>query len=205
MNDRLAEQFLYGRGKRLVDAGFEQDPGQVESGPSGFVFYHFTREENLDGILAEDSGLLAQLPLPCPKPPDQLVGHYAVGGFLEPSPRWLDRSPYFQDFGRRMLREYVGGVLLRVCVPLDFVGLYVADFAHMLECKYHDRKGRFPLGLGYDCRNGREATQAYVNSWIPLGKYVGGHVAPIVEAAREGPGLAVPSRFIEIWDDGHRA
>ena len=45
-----------------------------------------------------------------------------------------------------MLREYVGGVLLRVCVPLDFAGLYVADFAHYLECKYHERNGRFPMG-----------------------------------------------------------
>ena len=140
MNDRLAEQFLHGRGERLVDAGFEPDPGQVESGPSGFVFYHFTREENLDDILAEGSGLNARLPVPCSEPPDELVGHYSVGGLLEPSPKWLDRSPYFRELGRQMLREYVGG-----------------------------------------------------------------HVAPIVEATREGPGLAVPSRFIEIWDDGHRA
>ena len=201
MNVRLADRFLHERGKLLADAGFEQDPGQVESGPSGFVFYHFTREENLDGILAEDSGLLAQLPLACPKRPDELAGHYAVGGFLEPSPRWLDRSPYFEDLGRQMLRENVGGLLLRVCVPLDFVGLYAADFAHTLECKYHNRKGRFPLGLGYDCRTGREVTHGYVNSCIPLGEYVGGHVAPIVEVTRKGPGLAVPSRFIEIWDD----
>ena len=99
-----------------------------------------------------------------------------------------------------MLREYVGGVLLRVCVPLDFAGLYVADFAHSLECKYHDRNGRLAMGLGYDLQTGREVTQAYVNSWIPLDEYVGGHVAPIVEATREGPGLVVPSRFIEIWD-----
>ncbi len=200
MNDRLAEQFLHGRGERLVDAGFEPDPGQVESGPSGFVFYHFTREENLDDILAEGSGLNARLPVPCSEPPDELVGHYSVGGLLEPSPKWLDRSPYFRELGRQMLREYVGGVLLRVCVPADFVGLYVADFAHTLECKYHDRKGRLAMGLGYDLRTGREVTQAYVNSWIPLGEYVGGHVAPIVEATREGPGLVVPSRFIEIWD-----
>ena len=190
-----------GGGQRLADAGFEGDPGRVESGPSGFVFYHFTREENLDNILAEDSGLLAQQAVGCPEPPDELAGHYAVGGFLEPSPRWLDRSPYFQDLGRQMLREYVGGELLRVCVPLDFAGLYVADFAHSLECKYHERHGRFPMELGYDCRTGREVTQAYVHSYIPLGEYGGGHVAPIVEAAREGSGVVVPSRFIKIWDD----
>ncbi|MCY4109907.1 MAG: hypothetical protein OXG11_12885 [Chloroflexi bacterium] len=204
MNARLADRFLREPGQLLANAGFEGDPDRMESGPSGFVFYHFTREKHLRDILAEDSGLNAQLPIPCPEPPDELAGHYAVGGFLQPCPRWLDRSPYFQDLGRQMLRENVGGVPLRVCVPLDFAGLYVADFAHYLECKYHERNGRFPMGLGYDCRNGREVTQAYVNSWIPLGKYGGGHVAPIVEVTREGPGLVVPSRFIEIWDDRRR-
>ena len=200
MNVRLVDRFLHERGQCLADAGFEGDPGQVEPGRSGFAFYHFTRRKHLHDILAEDSGLLAQQAVWCPEPPDELAGHYAVGGFLEPSPRWLDRSPYFQDLGRQMLREYVGGVLLRVSVPLDFAGLYVADFAHTLECKYHDRNGRLAMGLGYDVRTGREVTQAYVNSYIPLGEYGGGHVAPIVEATREGPGLAVPSRFIEIWD-----
>ena len=152
-----------------------------------------------------EGGLRARLAVACPDPPAELAGRFGIGGFLEPSPKWLDQSPYFHDVGMQMLSEYVGDVLLRIAVPLDFPGLYVADFGHILEVKYHDRRGRYPLGLGYDCRTGHECHQAYVNLYVPLDAYVGGHVAPIVEETRDGPGLVIPSQFIEVWDDEREA
>ena len=97
-----------------------------------------------------------------------------------------------------MLRAVAGDVLLRVELPATFPGLYVADFAHNLECAHLSRRGRASLGLGYDCTNGREATLAYLHSYVPLAEYQGGHVAPVVKVVRHGPGIAVPSPFITL-------
>ena len=76
----------------------------------------------------------------------------------------------------------------------------MADFAHNLECAYFHRRGQSTLGLGYNCTNGREATKAYLHSYVPLAGYRGGHVAPVFKVVRHGPGIAVPSRYITVAD-----
>lgn len=192
--------FLEARGVLLGEHGYDPDPGDVAYTPTGIVFYHYSRRERLAQILAEGSGLWARLPVVCPAPPPEFVGCNLIEGFLEPLPKWLADSPYFGTLGLEMVKDYLGRALLRIEVPRDFPGLYVADYAHNLECKHIERRGRPALGLGYDCRTGHEATQAYVHSYTPMGKYKGGHVAPVVQAVREGEGIAIPSEYITIAD-----
>ncbi len=55
-------------------------------------------------------------------------------------------QPSFGDLGMQMLRGVVGDLLLRIELPVSFPGLYVADFAHPLECPHYERRGRAPLG-----------------------------------------------------------
>jgi hypothetical protein len=98
------------------------------------------------------------------------------------------------------VRAYVGNLLLRIEVPIDFPGLYVADYAHSLECKHMERSGHAVLGLGYDCTTGQECSKAYLHSYVPLAEYRGGHVAPVVQMIRRGAGIVVPSRLITVAD-----
>ena len=197
---RPCEIFLKNRGVLLGEHGYEADPGQVEYASSGFVFYHYSRRERLDQIFAEDSGLWARLPVACPAPPPEFVGCHLVEGFLEPLPKWVVHSPYFGDLGIEMTKKYIGDVLLRIEVPRDFPGLYVADYAHVLECKHVSRRGRPALDLGYDCGTGHETTQAYVHSFIPAADYKEGHVAPVMQVVREGEGIAIPGEYVSISD-----
>lgn len=100
-----------------------------------------------------------------------------------------------------MMRQYIGDRLLRIEVPDAFPGLYVADDAHILECKHVDRRGRPALRLGYDCRTGHESIQAYVDSYVPAADYAGGHVAPVMQVVRHGSGCAVPVRYVALAVD----
>jgi len=195
---RACEMFINNRGLLLGEFGYEPDPGQVEYTSEGIVFYHYTWPENLDKIFAAGSGLEARLSVPTLDLIPQFAGCYLVEGFLEPLPKWLANSPYFGDLGMQMMREYVGGVLLRIEVPVGFPQLYVSDYAHVLECKHLSRRGRPALGLGYDCSTGHESVLAEVNSYIPITDYHGGHVAPNVKAVREGEGVVIPREYISI-------
>jgi len=185
------------RGELLADYGYTPDPGRVEFTNGAIVFFHYTREEHVEKIL-RDGGLRARLSIVSP-PPD-LDGLFLVEGLLEPLPQWMTRSPYFSDLGLELMREYVGDTLLRIEVPRSFTGLYVADYAHALECKHISRRGQPALNLGYDCRTGRESTKADANSYIPALDYRGGHVAPEMKATRPGKGIAVPAEYISICD-----
>ena len=109
-------------------------------------------------------------------------------------------SPYFGDLGVEMLREYVGDILLRIEVPVDFPGLYVADYAHMLECKHIQRRGRPMIDLGYDCATGKEDTKSDANSYVPAIQYRGGHVAPEMKATRQGQGVTLAAKYISVSD-----
>ena len=186
------------RGALLADHGFTPDPGRIEVTDSTVVFYHYTREERMERVLEPGEGLRARLPVVL-APPD-LEGCYLVEGLLEPLPMWMTGSPYFGDLGFEMLRELVGDLLLRVELPRDFPGLYVADYAHALEGKHVARRGRPALDLGYDTSTGREMVRSEANSYIPASQYRGGHVAPSLKVTRRGEGLAVPSRYIAVSD-----
>ena len=131
----------------LGDHGFTPDPGRLETTGSTIVFYHYTRPEKVDRVLEAGSGLWAHLRVV--SPPPELEGHHLAEGLLEPLPMWMTDSPYFGDLGLEMLKKYVGDLLLRVEVPRDFPGLYVADFGHTLELKHLRRRGRLVLDLGY--------------------------------------------------------
>jgi len=195
---RTGEAFINNRGLLLSDFGYDPDSGQVEYTRNGIVFYHYTRPERLEEILARGGGLRACLSVPIPDPPPELVGCHLVEGLLEPLPQWLVDSPYFGDLGLEMMREYIGDVLLRIEVPVDFPGLYVSDYAHVLDCKHLCRRGRSALSLDYDCSTGRECEKAQVNSYIAITDYRGGHVAPNVKVVRKGEGIAVPRDYISI-------
>ena len=192
---QLHKVFLRSRGQLLEDHGFEADPGRVELTSKGIVFYHYTRKQRIDDVISE--GLVARLPVVLP--PSELVGHHLVEALLEPLPQWTTESPYFGDLGFQMLRQYVGDVLLRIEVPRDFPGLYVADYAHVLEGMYFRRTGRPGLNLGYtDLETGKQVVRADANSYIPALLYKGGHVAPEMKVTREGQGIAVPPEYISV-------
>ncbi|GAC1642906.1 MAG: hypothetical protein NVS9B11_11840 [Candidatus Dormibacteraceae bacterium] len=184
---------------RLGEHRFQTDPSNVErSADGGVVYYRYTHRGHLSDILAPTGGLYARLPVVGGEQSPEFEGRYITEGLLEPLPRWLGASPYFGDLGLDMLRKVAGDVLLRIELPVGFPGLYVADFAHTLECAHLQRHGRSALGLGYDCRNGVEATTAYLHSYVPIEDYEGGHVAPVVTIVRRGQGIAVPSHFVSI-------
>ena len=42
--------------------------------------------------------------------------------------------------------------------------------------------------------------RAETNSYVPAAAYLGGHLAPEVKATREGQGIVVPARHIEVCD-----
>lgn len=186
------------RGALLGERGYRPDPGRVERTAGTIAFYHYTRRDALASILDRRDGLRARLPVACSEPPAELANGYLVEGFLEPMPRWLGRCPYFGDLGLALMRQYVGDTLLRIELPDDFPGLYVADYAHVLACKHVDRHGRPGLELGYDCRTGHASTQAYVDSYVPAGSFTGGHVAPVMQVVRKGPGRAVPVENVAL-------
>jgi len=192
--------FLNDWGQLLGDHGFIPDPGTIERTANGVVLYHYTHPEHVDAILAPDSGLRARIYVNYSELSAEFTEGAMAEGFLEPFPQWLAASPYFGDLGIEMMRAFVGNFLLRIVVPKDFPGLYVADCAHVLECKHVERRGSPVLGLGYDCTTGRECTKAYLNSYMPLGDYRGGHVAPVVQMIRREAGIVVPSRFITKAD-----
>ena len=195
---RLCDVFMRHRGVLLGDYGFTPDPGRVERTDSTVVLYHYTREERVERVLGPGGGLRARLRVVAAPP--GLEGHHLVEGLLEPLPLWMTASPYFGDLGFEMLREFVGDLLLRVELPRDFPGVYVADYAHALEGKHVSRRGRPALGLGYDTDTGREVCRSEANSYIRVAEYRGGHVAPSVKMTRRGEGLAVPAQYIAISD-----
>lgn len=179
--------------------GFVADPGDVQQTINGdIVLYHYTRPKYLDQVLRD--GLRAQLPIVLADKIPNLCGRYLVEGFLEPLPQWIVDSPYFGNLGLEFMRAYVGNLLLQITLPLAFPNIYVADAAHNFECKHQNRRGQSALKLGYDCQSGQEVCQAEVNSYIPLGSYRGGHVAPNVKITLQGAGIAVPSQYITVCD-----
>lgn len=123
---------------------------------------------------------------------------YLSEGFLEPFPKWLTDSPYFGDVGMEMVKRYIGNVLLRIEVPNDFPGLFVADYAHCLECKHLDLRGTAPLQLGYDCSTGHQVMQAYVHSYVEASEYERGHLAPLMQCVRKEQGIVIPNKYITI-------
>ena len=200
---RLADQFLQRPGLTLAQFGYEPDPGRVRGEGERLVFYHYAHEDRVAAILADDGGLRAR-PRPVlehPNLPAALKGCHLVEGLLDPMPQWARASPYFGDLGLEMLRRYVGPLLLRIELPVDTPGVYVADFAHVLEAKHALRRGRAPLGLGYKVQTGEEVGAAELHSYIPVQAYAGEHVAPLVKFFRRGPGLCIPSRYIRIADE----
>ncbi len=190
---RLGEEFLNNRGRCLSLHGFVSDAGKLERDEEGFCFYHFTREDRLEKVLAE--GLSAH----------RTIGYLPAGqtiaeGFLVPLPIWLQGSPYFGDLGFELFEKYVGKVLLRIRLPLDIENVYIADYAHMLEVKHETRRGSAPLGLGYDASSGKECNLAYYYSYVKLMEYKDSYLCPVAQFIREGSGVVIPSGCIEVCE-----
>jgi len=193
-NMRPCERFLQERGGCLSEIGFIPDPGRPEQTCETIVFYHYTRHDRIDTILAPSSGLHARRPVDCPNLPVEFHNMYMVEGFLEPLPRWLKSSPYFGDIGMKETRKHVGDMLLRIELSKkDFANVYVVDYAHPLDCQFGTRECA-GLALGY--QNPAESYQGYVNSYISAQEYRGGHVAPVVHVLRKGQGIAVSEQHI---------
>lgn len=203
MGMRLGEHFLQQKGVSLSQFGCKPDPGRVEfTGSGNIVFYHYTKEEHLERILSPDSGLYAWRQVDvCPNPPEELTGCFLTEGFLEPLPMWLTDCPYFGDLGIEMVKQYIGNILLRIELPRNDQGLYVADYAHVLEEKHFTLRGTAPLQLGYDFSTGKEITQAYVHSYIPATQYESVHVSPVMQAVRKGAGVVIPSDYIRLSEE----
>ncbi|MFU1796478.1 hypothetical protein ACM1RC_21645 [Paenibacillus azoreducens] len=197
---RLGDIFLNSRGRSLSDYGYKPDPGGTELTHSGKIaFYHYTREDRVEQILSANGGLFAGRPVDvCPNPPEEFTGSFLAEGFLEPLPLWLTCSPYFGDLGIEMVKKYIGNVLLRIEVPYNYKGLFIADYAHVLEGKHLNERGSTPLNLGYDCSTGREVTQAYVNSYVSANQYKNNYIAPVMQAIRKGQGIVIPVEYITL-------
>jgi hypothetical protein len=198
MTDRLCDVFLRQRGALLGAHGFTPDPTPAEhSAAGGVVFYHYTRPEHLDVIMAT-GGLYARLPVVNAEHIPELAGCYQVEGLLEPWPAWMADSQYFGDLCGRMMQKYVGDLLLRITLPPGFPGVYVAEMAHGLEAKYVTETGHPALNVGYDCRTGQEVCRAGANSYVAVENYRGGHVMPGVKATRRGEGLVIPAACLAV-------
>ena len=196
---RLGQIFLEQRKKTLKDMNYITDSGTVSVNHQGeLTFYHYTHEDRVPMITAEGSGLRARRKVVCSAPPEELEDSYLVEGFLSPLPKWLTTSSYYGDLGMKLTEKYIGNVLLQITMPAAEFSIYIADYAHILECKMPGEYGHLGMGFGYDCSNGGECTQAYVNSYIPIEEYVDQHHAPIVQVVRKGEGIVVPSHYIKI-------
>lgn len=194
---RPCESFLTNRGILLSDLGYKSDQGKLEQTPSSITFYHYTHREKLDDIWAS-GGLWARLRVLPSELTPEFEDNYQIEGLLEPFPKWFCKGPYFGDLPLEMVKENIGDYLLRIEVPLDFLGLYIVDHAHTFECKHHNRRGASVLNLGYDCRTGHEVVRAFTHSYILASKYTGGHVAPGLQAIRKGEGIAIPKMYVSV-------
>jgi hypothetical protein len=193
------EIFLKNRGELLGEHGYESDPGKIKINDNAIIFYHYTHRDNYEKIMKEnESGLYARLSVPQSDKAPEFKDCYLVEALLEPLPKWIIGSPYFGDVGLTLLESYVSDLLLKIEVPLDYPGLYVADYAHILESKHILRRGGPALNLGYNIENGRETIQADVHSYIPVLEYKGGHIAPEIKVVRKGKGIAIPNKYITI-------
>ena len=161
-----------------------------------FTFYHYTHASHLCNILAE--GLWARREVACPQPPTHLSGTFLIEGFIDPFPDWLTQSKYYDDLGALLTIQYIGEVLLEISVPVHAFQIYIADYAHILECKRLQENKGTGVGFGYDCRDGKECTQAYVDSYVELNDYRNQHHAPIVQVVRRGEGIVIPHHYIKV-------
>ena len=195
---KLGEHFLKDRGRCLRDFDFMPDSGQVELGDDTIVFYHYSQLKKKHDIFSPSSGLYAGRSVECPNDFHEYDDTYIVEGFLEPIPKWLTDSPYLGDIGINIVKRHLGHLLLKVEVPRDFPGVYVVDYAHMLDWQIGRRRPE-PLGLGY--AEEEECKKAYVHSYIPMLEYQKGHVAPIVHVLRKGKGIVIPNKYLEIANE----
>lgn len=163
-----------------------------------FTFYHYTHKDKVSLIMAEGSGLWARRKVACTNPPQELMDCFLIEGFLSPLPTWLSKSEYYGDLGIKLTNKYIGNVLLEVTIPLNNYFIYIGDYSHILECKLTDGNETLGIGFDYDCSNGLECTQAYVNSYLHINEYKDQHHAPIVQVVRKGEGIVVPSHFIKV-------
>jgi hypothetical protein len=182
---------------RLRDLGYASDPGSVQQAGGHLVFYHFTHERHLDAILSPDGGLRPRRRVAYSPSP---LMSFVLQGVLERWPTWLSASPWFGDFGAALFRQVVGSVPLRVTIPERFTDVWVADEAHILECKHLIQRGSAPLGLGYGCATGHDALASFQRSHIPILAYEGGHVAPSVNCYARNDGVLIPSSWIRPVD-----
>lgn len=196
---RKCEPFIHQKGLYLGVLGYKADKTEIQYGSEGnLIFYHYTYKEHLNKIFAKNSGLYAYRPVTCPKVPTYLRNHFLIEGFLSPTPNWLTNNEYFGNLGKDLMEQFVGNIILQIEIPKGFSSIYIADYAHILECKFIDKKEGSSLNLGYDCSSGKEVTQAYVHSYIPADNYKGGHIAPVVQLTREGSGIIIPNKYISV-------
>jgi hypothetical protein len=195
---RLGQLFLDNEKKTLKELNYQTDSDPVIVKDGFFKFYHYTHENKLPKILSQDEGLYARRKVIAAKLPEVFQGTYLVEGFMSLLPLWLTSSLYYKNLGLKLTEQYIGEILLEVTIPIDEAQIYIADYAHVLECKLLENKDIPRIGLEYDCSNGRECTQAYVNSYIPIRDYQGQHHAPVVQVIRHGKGIVIPNKYIKI-------
>lgn len=162
------------------------------------IVFHYARADRVASILAPGEGLRAMRRADWSSLVAESAAPHIAEAFLEPVPEWLHRSPYFGDLGWNLMRRYIGNVLLELRISAEQPELFVADYAHALECKHVNQRGGPALDLGYDCRTGHQAVRAGLRSYVPLDRYGGGHVAPTVALVRQGPGIVVPTQAIRV-------
>lgn len=193
MAESNREHCLSGARLLLAGFGYQADPARVERVDGRIRFYHYTHAEYLDAILSSGGGLRPRRTAPCVPGSTPL---FVLEGLLNPWPAWMSSNPYFGDLGAEMFAQYVGEIPLAVTIPESFPNIWVADGAHLFECKHATRRGSAPLGLGYDCSNGQDAVKAFGLSQIPIAEYVGGHIAPVVQVYSPASDIAIPAEWI---------
>ncbi|XID94984.1 hypothetical protein ACF3MZ_10910 [Paenibacillaceae bacterium WGS1546] len=194
------ELFLKRRYLSFKDLGLHTGIDLPIINAGNITFYHYTRVDRLSLILNDGGGLRAWRRVACPSPPEELINSFLIEGFLSPLPDWLIKSTYYSDLGYELTKKYIGKLLLEVTIPISQYTIYVSEYSHILECKALEHGKGYGLAIGYDCSNGRESTQAYVNSYIPIQNYLRHHHAPIIQVINNEEGIIIPSNYIKICE-----
>ena len=191
--------FLNYRRLSFRDAGLIADSGLPQIFSDYIEFYHFTHESLIPQIKAE--GLRAFRSRNCRDMPEEFKGKYVLEGFLENSPNWLANSPYFNDMGLRLVTEHIGKIPLKVRLPVSFKSkCYVADYAHMMDIRHFHECGNFSLGFEYSRKNPNDIHLAYLNSYIEIDKYNGGHICPVFQVLVDTPSVVTNQiEFLETY------
>lgn len=184
--------------KSLKRAGFSTSKDFPEIKSNYITYYHYTYEDRVNLILSE--GIKALRVIIPPDKKSALTGKYRTEGFFCPFPDWWVDNQYFGSIGFERVKNNIGDVLLAISIPIQNYHIFVADFAHILILRFYQKYGLAPIDLGYDLSTRDDARWGFFGSYIPLKKYHGQHIAPVIQIVFDQSNCSIPPTHIKICD-----